>query len=553
VWRSLPLAFHTNAAAAAEAALAAGAQGKFWEMHDLLLEHQQELSSGSYVEWARLLGLDVERFQADLASHRYRPRVAADEADAKLLGATGTPTFFVDGRRVLGAQPIETFEKAVTPELGRAALLLRQGVRASALYATELALNQRELTQQEATAVRAPSRRAGAEAMNVALGDGYARGPADAKVTIVEFSDYQCPFCARVEPTVARLLAAHPRDVRLVWRDDPLPFHANAEGAAEAALAAGAQGKYWEMHDRLFQGQRELGPESYARWATELGLDAAAFQADLASHRYRERVRRDAAYAASIGAEGVPTFFVDGRRVVGAEPFDVFETVVEEEVAHAEALLRRGTPPRELYEALVAANVLAHPRLPARPTAGTADSGERLQVVIGDAPTRGPASAPVTLVEFAEFQCPFCGRVEPTLRRLRALYGDQIRLVWKNQPLPFHPNALPAAQAAVAAGLQGRFWEMHDRMFDHQQDLGEASYRAWAVELGLDLARFDRDRASPEVEATIERDEAEGKALGAGGTPTFFVNGRLLLGAQPIERFEALIDEELGGRRAAQR
>jgi protein-disulfide isomerase len=173
------------------------------------------------------------------------------------------------------------------------------------------------------------------------------------------------------------------------------------------------------------------------------------------------------------------------------------------------------------------------------------DPAERHQVSLDGAPIQGNAKAPVTVVEFMDFQCPFCQRVQPTLDQIRSTYGDQVRIAFKHLPLRIHPNAPGAAAAAEAAHQQGKFWEMYNRIFANQRELGDEQYRKYATELGLDLARFDNDRASAEVKQRIDRDEQEASRLGVSGTPAFFINGRFLSGAQPFEAFKRMIDEEL--------
>jgi protein-disulfide isomerase len=166
-------------------------------------------------------------------------------------------------------------------------------------------------------------------------------------------------------------------------------------------------------------------------------------------------------------------------------------------------------------------------------------------VDIAGSPVKGSPRAPVTIVVFSDFQCPFCGRAEPTVKQLEDEYKDKLKVVWKNQPLPFHPNAMPAAKAAMAANKQGKFWEMHDKLFSNQQALGDAIYAQYAKELGLDMAKFNADLNSPEIAQSIQKDMQEGASLGANGTPTFFINGRQLVGAQPIDQFKQVIDDEL--------
>jgi len=180
----------------------------------------------------------------------------------------------------------------------------------------------------------------------------------------------------------------------------------------------------------------------------------------------------------------------------------------------------------------------------ARPDARP-DPAQKVEIPLGDSPVRGPAEADVTIVEYSDFQCPFCARALPTLNQIRSTYGDRVNLVYKHLPLRIHPEAPGAAAAAEAARLQGRFWEMHDKIFAGHTELSDAKYVQWARELGLDMERFESDRKSEAVRARIARDEAEADRLGVSGTPAFFINGRFLSGAQPFDAFKRVIDEEL--------
>lgn len=161
-------------------------------------------------------------------------------------------------------------------------------------------------------------------------------------------------------------------------------------------------------------------------------------------------------------------------------------------------------------------------------------------------PALGPASAPVTLVEFSDFQCPFCQRVEPTLKQLRMTYGDKLRIVWKDFPLTqIHPQAFKAGEAGHCAGDQGKYWEYHDRMFANQQALQPADLKKHAADLGLDAGAFGTCLDSSKYGERVRDGVSLGTQLGVNSTPTVFVNGRRFSGAQPYEVFVAAIDEEL--------
>ena len=161
-------------------------------------------------------------------------------------------------------------------------------------------------------------------------------------------------------------------------------------------------------------------------------------------------------------------------------------------------------------------------------------------------PSLGSASAPVTIVEFSDFQCPFCQRVAPTLKQVHETYGDKVRIVWKDFPLTqIHPEAFKAGEAAHCAGEQGKYWEYHDRLFSNQQALQVDSLKRYAGDLGLDVEKFNACLDTSKYGDRVREGVAQGSRLGVNSTPTLYINGRLLSGAQPYEAFAAIIDEEL--------
>jgi protein-disulfide isomerase len=169
----------------------------------------------------------------------------------------------------------------------------------------------------------------------------------------------------------------------------------------------------------------------------------------------------------------------------------------------------------------------------------------RLAVSAAGRPSVGPATAPVQIIEFSDFQCPFCFRANPTVKQVLSTYGDRVSLVYRHYPLPNHPNARPAAEAAACANEQGRFWDYHDRLFANQNRLGSADLKQHAAELGLDAKRFNDCFDSRKYESEVDADIDAGEAAGVSGTPAFFVNGRSINGAQPFENFKRIIDDEL--------
>jgi protein-disulfide isomerase len=171
----------------------------------------------------------------------------------------------------------------------------------------------------------------------------------------------------------------------------------------------------------------------------------------------------------------------------------------------------------------------------------------RADVSVVGAPARGSERAVVTIVKFEDFQCPFCKTVQPTFNDLLKRYDGKVRVVHKDLPLDaIHPQARQAAEAARCAGDQGRFWDYHDKLYASSPKLGVEEVKAVAKEVGLDVGRFDQCLTSGKLRAAVQKDYAEAARLGLSGTPAFFINGREISGAQPIEAFAAIIDEELG-------
>jgi protein-disulfide isomerase len=291
------------------------------------------------------------------------------------------------------------------------------------------------------------------------------------------------------------------------------------------------------MHDKLFANNKALERESLEKYAQEIGLNVGQFKAALDSGKLGAKVQADAAAGAAVGANGTPTFFINGREFVGAQPFENFKKLIEEEKARADKLLAAGTKPADLYNKLIEEGLKLNGAAPAEPAVQN--------IEVGTAPVLGPKNAPVTIVAFSDFECPFCGRVIPTLKQLEQDYKGKIRVAFKNSPLPFHQNAKPAAMAALAANEQGKFWEMHDKLFANQRALDRASLEKYAQEIGLNMNQFKAALDSNKFQAQLDADMAESTRVGVNGTPSFFINGRSVVGAQPVDAFKRIIDEEL--------
>jgi len=170
---------------------------------------------------------------------------------------------------------------------------------------------------------------------------------------------------------------------------------------------------------------------------------------------------------------------------------------------------------------------------------------QRVDVAVDDDPSLGPDDAPVTIVEFSDFQCPYCARVKPTLDRLTERYGSLIKVVFRDFPLPMHKEAPKAAEAGHCAHEQGKFWKMHDRMFEDQKALGLEGLKKSAEAIGLDMTAFNECLSSGRYSKEWTKDVADGQRYGVTGTPAFFINGRPMSGAVPFEKLAEVIEDEL--------
>ena len=553
VWRNNPLAFHKDAAPAAAVAMEAYAQGgndKFWELHDVLFANQKALSRAQLEEYAQAAGLNMEGVKKALDEGTHTKAIQADQTLGAQVGARGTPYFFINGRTLRGAQPFNAFKKLIDEEIATAEGLIAEGVSKAQLYAT---ITKDGLTK---AAAPKPQPRPGQPdpkaVYKVPLkGNEPQKGPSDALVTIVEISDFECPFCGRVEPTLEQVMDKYGKDVRIVWMNNPLPFHKNAKGAANAALEAHAQKGnkgFWAMHDKLFANQRALTTENLEKWAKELGLNMSKFKKALAEDKYGKTIQEQQALAASLGARGTPAFFINGRNLRGAQPLPAFTALIDEELTKAKALVAKGTPRAKVYETTVAKGETGPKTKPA-PAAPDANKVYDIPVP-KKAPTKGAAKAKVVIQEFSDFQCPFCSRVNPTVAQVLKEYGDRVQIVWRDYPLPFHKEAHPAAQAAREVFEQKgnkAFWAYHDLLFANQRTLTRENLEKLAEQVGgIDMKAFKAALDSGKHKAAVDADMAAVSKAGARiGTPSFFINGKLLQGAQPYPAFKAAIDAEL--------
>lgn len=397
--------------------------------------------------------------------------------------------------------------------------------------------------------------------------DDYALGGDDALVTIVVFSDYGCGPCKNLWQVMRNLHEDYGDDIRIVARTVSVKGFEQGESAVEAAYAAGAQGKFWPMHWRLFEHQEDLSVPVLRAHAKALGLDTDRFNKDLDEGAFASRKLRDRRKAKELGVIAAPIVFVNGMVFVGPKPDEaMWHQLIDAEITTVREQLAAGMARKGVY-AQLQSGALAKP-LPrpkevedlakeidaAKPEVAppvdlsklkAPEPDARYAVPLKGAYGSGPEDAPVVIVEFTDFQCPFCRKLHvESLAQIREKYADEVRVVTRHLPLEMHRAARGAAKATLAAGKQGRFLEFHDRMFERNEVLGLQTFKAWAADLGMDVDRFVADFNSPELEAEVSADRALCNALGLKATPSVFVNGRFFEGFLGPAQFEELIAKE---------
>lgn len=367
-------------------------------------------------------------------------------------------------------------------------------------------------------------------------------------VTIVEYSDFQCPFCSKLANTLDEVVDAYPNDVRLVFKQFPLPMHKDAEPGARAALAAHEQGKFWEMHNKLFANQRAMGTGDLKRYSKEIGLDPAKFDARLEADELQARVNDDVAGGKVLEVTGTPAFFVNGKKFSGALPVDRIKSIVEEERKAAIALIEAGSKREELYARVLKAAAPGKgekpkPKDPEFRRGGLSKVPNYAVPLSAASPTRGPKDALVTVIEYNALSCEDCRKAGNVVDQV-AKKHPEVRFAFAHLPGD-DVLAQRAAKAGVAAHQQGKFWEMRKAMLAAPFDA--RALLELITKLELDTDKFKVALAAKETAATVDYDvKVVDVFRGVTKAPIVFVNGRALSGVPTVAELEALISEESG-------
>lgn len=548
VFKHFPLSFHKWAKPASYAAIAAQNQGKFWEYYAKVYTDVKNINEETLVNYAKELKLDMDKFNADRVAAETAAKVQADITQGSLFGVRGTPTLFINGIRIVGANTAK-IEETINAQIVSGEQLKAKGVKDP--YA--------EIVKNGKTKFIPPKREAPAVSQDIHKVEIPSHAPVwgadDATVTMVLFDDFECPFCARLYATYEQLKKDYDGKIRIAFINLPLGFHKKAKDAAYAAMAAHKQGKFWEVYSFLFTRQKEWNKlESFKEWLEskkeELPVEWEQFRKDMESKDVENLVAEDIKTATALGLRGTPASFVNGRFISGALPIESFKKVIDEELKKAEGKSLKGDA---LYREIIKDGKPAV----AKANGNRAEKDDPNKVysvkLSGNEAAKGAKNPKVTIIEFSDFQCPYCSRAFATVEGVAEKYKNDVKIVYKNLPLGFHKEAKPAALFAHAVKrLYGdeKFFKLASILYAKQNEWKngtEEKFAAYASEVGADWAKVKAEMTKPETEKAVTDDINEAGNHNIRSVPAFFVNGKKVSGAKPAEVFESMIESIIKG------
>lgn len=363
-------------------------------------------------------------------------------------------------------------------------------------------------------------------------------GPDDALVTVIMFTDLECPFCKDAHKIMTDL--AKEKKIRLVFKHAPMPFHQAAIPSSLAAISAGNQNKFWEFVESGFENQADLSGIQLTKIATQLGLDTDTWKNDFGNADAVSIIENDMVLSRSAGVNATPTMFINGVRVVGLFPESEYKRMIAEQTIMAQKLIDAGVKKEDVHWRTLSMNY-KKPEIVAEPEIEE-------KVIVKDVPIKGSPSKGavgddvlVTIVEFSDFQCPLCQQAHEKTKQILAENATDTRFVFHHFPLPFHEDADVAAVAAMVAQHFGKFWEYNDLLFANQENLAFSDLVGYAKNVGISKRKFTKQYKKKENTERLSAEIELAQKLEVQGTPTYFVNGIMVLGLPSGGSFEKLI------------
>jgi len=296
---------HPDSVEASEAAMCAHKQGKFWAFHDKLMANPFNIGRGALEQYAKEVKVRFRKWKRCLDRHETYGILTRDSVIANETGSHSFPNILANGIRIKKPKNYDSLKALVESQIKRAAEIMKGGVKGKDVYPRAIA-GGKFFPQTE-------GRR-----MNFNTSNSPTFGPKNAKVEVVIYEDFQCPFCAKLAPNVKLFAKKNPKNVKIVYKHMPLnSIHPEAQLASEASMEAHAQGKFWEYHDKLYENQQALGQADLERYAQEIGLNMGRFKEALSTHKWKSFVDNDSREGSRAGITGTPSVFINGLKYAG--------------------------------------------------------------------------------------------------------------------------------------------------------------------------------------------------------------------------------------------
>ncbi len=577
VLMNYPLARHKGAQIAAEAGIEAMAQGKFKQMKDKLFANSRAINKDNILKWGGEIGMDTNKLKASLDNKTHEKKVQSQFRLGKMVGVRGTPTILVNGLQFRMTRDMKATEanlrKMIKDEL---ALIAKRRLPRGKAYAMLTRNGERTI---QALTARGPRGRAGKNPrprtrrvvdpsqvykVKADFSKAAYKGAKKPLVTIVEFSDFQCPYCSRFEKTIAEVMEKYKEDVRVVFVNFPLHFHKQAMPAAIAAVEflkqKGPSEAYWKFHDKIFANGRAITTENLAKWAGEFGADANKVKEAVTKKTHEAEIRNGMKLGQRFGVRGTPASFVNGRYVSGARPFKMYKPIIEREIAAAKKLIEAKKATREnVYDVAIAAGLdkakYIEQKLPQRPKRRPRprlDTTKTYRIDVNGLPFIGDPDASVVMAIGFDVQCPYCARIMAILEQLMdgdgkefKGYAKGLKVVLLHYPLPFHKDANLAHQAIQEVFNQKgpkTLYAFLKLLKKDSRKLPRATLEKHAAAVGVDMAKFKAALDKGTHKALLSKTMANARNVGVMGTPAVYINGKSARG-RSLPLFRKLITD----------
>lgn len=554
VFKHFPLGFHKMASKAARTAIVAGRQGKFWEAYRLIFQNNKNLTSEKLDAVAQKLQLDMERFQADSTSKESQHIINRDGVEGRRFGVRGTPTLFVNGKRMVGVE-IKVMREIITKDLKRAEKMKKDGV--TDFYAAFIKNGMTTFTKPKSAAPPVQK-----TIYRLIPPEGTPSiGNKESEMRIVAFLDYQCPHSRKVYNTIKELATQKKGAVLLQFINIPLSFHLHAKEAARAALVADKHEKFELFSDKMFSMQHvwsSMDKSAFSDYllsvAKSLEIDESTFKRELSSATVKRKLRKQMELAKNLGVHMTPASFINGRYIRGAYPlFSFIATYDEEKQRSASLITEKSLAGEELYLELVKdGEPFIHSASAQARRTLFADGGDiytpRLH---GDEPQVGEKSTPLTVVLFVDYPCPYSRRGFMLLKQLQSEQKEKLHVVVKHLPLRSSPYAREIALYAITVNTlygEEQYLKTVTRLFSRQKEMGRLKkvdlfLKKLTKDVGLEWEKIAKKMYTPEILLILTKDIDEAQRLHVTGVPTLFINGKKIKGVHPISWFRAAINK----------